>query len=126
LQDHRRDFWRAILFALNLNPGITITGPDNLIGHQAPVTIHFGIIVFTAHKTLDRVDRIFRIGNSLTFRYFTNKSLTTFVHSYNRRSGARAFRIRNYDRLSAFHDSDTRVSRSQIDSNNLWHNCLLF
>ena len=125
LQDHRRDFRRTILFALNLYPGIAITGSDNFIGYQPSITIHLGIIVLAAHKALDRVDRIFRIGDSLTLRYFANKSLTTFVHSHNRGCGTRAFRVRNDDRLSTFHNSDTRVCRSQIDSNNLWHICLL-
>src|SRR5579884_3703806 len=126
LQDHGGDFGRAVLLALNLYPGVTIVGAHNFIWNQASVAVHLGIIIFAAHEPLDRIDSVFGIGDSLALGNLTNQALTIFINSNDRGGGARTFGIRDNDGFSAFHYGDTRVGRSQIDSNYFsWHSCLL-
>mgnify|MGYP000481326234 CR=1 FL=1 len=45
--------------------------------------------------------------------------------SHDRRRGARAFRVRDNNRLAAFHDRHAAVRRTKVNTNNLAHNLVL-
>jgi len=82
LQNHSRNFWWAILFALDLDPGVTIIRTNNFKRHYTLVAVYFGIIILATHKAFNGVNRIFRIRDRLAFSYLTNKTLTTLVDSH--------------------------------------------
>ena len=126
LQDHSGDFRRAVLLALHLYPGIAVGCLGHFIGNQAPVAIYLWILILATHKAFDGVDGIFRIGHSLALGDFSHQALTGFVDCHDGWSRASAFRVRNNDRFSAFHNGNTRVCCSQVNSNYFWHSCLLF
>ena len=53
------------LFAVDLNPGVTVIGLGNLIGNQMDVLLDDGILEAPPNKTFDRIERILRIGDGL-------------------------------------------------------------
>ena len=94
LQDHRRNFLRSIGFVIN------------------------GDFVVAAHVTFDRNDGAMRVRYRLAFCQLADQTFTGLGEADNRWGQARTFRIRNDDRLAAFHDGNNRVCSPQIDTNN--------
>ena len=109
LQDHCRNFWRAVCFPLDLYPGVTVGGSYNLIRHQTLITIYLRVFILSSHKAFDGVDRIFRVSDGLAFGNLTDETLTALVDSHNRGCCACSFRIRYNDGLAGFHNGNTRV-----------------
>ena len=94
LQDHRRNFLRSIGFVIN------------------------GDFVVAAHVTFDGNDGAMRVRYRLAFCQLADQTFTGLGEADNRWGQARTFRIRNDDRLAAFHDGNNRVCSPQIDTNN--------
>ena len=74
-----------------------------------------------AHEPLDRKYRVRRIRHRLPFCRGADQAFAVLRERHHRRRGAAAFRIRENGRLAAFHDRNTRVGRSQVDSYHLRH-----
>jgi len=58
-QDLGRDFLRSDLLAADLDPGISVVGLDDLVGHQGDILLHLLLIELTADEALDSVERVF-------------------------------------------------------------------
>ena len=80
LQDHRGNFLWGVGFAVD------------------------GNFIVGAHLTLDRADGAVCVGDSLTFCNLADHALAGLGERNNRWCGARAFRVRNNNRLAAFHN----------------------
>ena len=99
-QDHSGDFLRGIL-----------------------LTVNFYFIIGT-HMSLDGRNGSFRVCNSLTLCDLTNQTFAGFGETNDRRCGSCTFCICNYDSVAAFHNSNTGVCCTQVNTNNFSHNKL--
>ena len=77
--------------------------------------------VVGAHFTLDGSDGSFGVGYSLAFCSLANDTLAGFREADNGRSGARSFGVRDNNRFAAFHNGNTRVSSTKVNTNNFRH-----
>ncbi len=118
LQNHRRDLRRRVLLALRHDRDM-VALLHNLVGHHLHLVVHF--VVATAHKPLDRIDRVLRVRNRLPFGHLTNQPLPALRKRNHRRRSPPTLFVRNHLRLAAFHHGHARVRRSQVNSNNLSH-----
>ena len=120
LQHHRRDLGRAVMFAVNIDADVAVAGFVDLVRHLLDLAGDLAILA--AHKTLDRVERVFRIGDSLAFGHLPDKPVAVLCECNDRRRRTSTLTVCYDDRLAAFHNGDYRICRSQIDSNYLAHN----
>ena len=97
LEDHCGDLLRCILLA---------------------VDIHF---IVRTHVTLDRRNRALRVCDCLTLCSLTNQTLAGLREAHNRRSRSCALGVGDYDCVAAFHNGNTRVCCTQVNTNNLSH-----
>ena len=88
LQDHSRNFLRRIFLALDIDG-----------------------VIFT-HMTFNGRNRVFRVGNSLTFCQLANQAFTGLGKTNDRRRQSGPFCIRDNRRFAAFHNSYNRVCRT--------------
>ncbi len=121
LQDHRADFRRAVLLAHHLDPGVAIGGLHHLVGDEALLAVHIGIVELAAHEALDRVDGIFRVGDGLALGDFADQTLTALGEGDDGWRRAGAFRVRDDDRLATLHDGDTAIGGSKINADDFGH-----
>ena len=98
LQNHCGDFLRSVLLAVNF------------------------YLVIRTHVTLDGGNGAFRIGNCLPLCNLTNQTFAVLGETNNRWGGSCTFCVRDYDCVTAFHNSNTRVCCTQVNTNNLSHN----
>jgi hypothetical protein len=61
LQNHRRDFRRAVDLAGNFDAGVVVRSFDHLVRDALGFFLHF--VVAAAHKALDRIHSVFGIGD---------------------------------------------------------------
>ena len=118
-QNHRRDLGRRILLALNLDAGVAVVARDDLVGNQ----LHFfaDFVEAAAHEALDRINRVFRVGDGLPLRHLADQPLAALGERHHRRRGAATFLVRDDGRLAAFHHRDDRIRGSEVNSDNLAH-----
>jgi hypothetical protein len=123
LQDHRRDFlWRVILARLrDANTRVVVRACHNLVRDQVLRSLHLILIHRAAHEPLHGRYRILRVDDRLPLCRLSHKALSALGERHNGRGSSAPFRVGNDNRLAAFHDGDNRVSRSQVDSDNLRH-----
>ncbi len=97
LQNHCGDFLRGIALVIN--------------GH----------FIIAAHMALNGNDGAVRIGHSLALCQLSHQPFPRLGEAHHRRSQTGAFRIRNDNRLAAFHDGHHRICRPQINTNYFRH-----
>ena len=107
LQNLGGNLGRSQLLATDLDPGITVVGPDNLVGHHLDIPLHHLLVKSTANQALYRKQRIFRIGNRLSFGGSPNQNLSVLRIGDNGRSGTRTFGVLDHLGLAVLHDSHT-------------------
>ena len=98
LQNHCRNFLRRIGLAVDF------------------------LLIGCAHLPLDRDDRAVGVGDCLSLCNLTHHSLARLGECHDGRRCARAFGVRNHDRLRAFVNRHARVCCSQVNTDNLSHN----
>ena len=119
LENHGGNFRRGELLVVDLHADRIGTRADELVGH-----VLFGSGAFagrTAHETLDGVDGLFGVGDSLTLCDVAHQTFTVLAESDNGRGGAETFRVGDHDRLAAFHHGHAAVGRTQVNTDNLAH-----
>ena len=65
VQNHGRDFRRAVLLAHDRNPDVVVGRPSYLVRDDLHLLVHFRILA--AHESLDGINRILRVGYRLPF-----------------------------------------------------------
>ena len=120
-QHFGRDLRRGDALVANLDPGIAIVGFDDAIGHQIDVFLNFLFAEFAPDQPLDRVQRVLRIGDRLTFGRRADQDFIAVGVGDDRWRCARTLGVFNHLGLAALHDRDARVGGTQIDANNLSH-----
>src|SRR5579875_376981 len=121
LQDHGRNFWRAIFASTHDHTHISVGRSCDLVGNTLHSALHLWIIEFTTHQALDRVNGVLRVGHCLTLGNLPHQSLATLGNGDNRRSQRRAFAVIQYGWFAGFHDRDNRVCCSEVDTNHSCH-----
>src|SRR5438105_11618897 len=123
LQNERRNFRRAVLFVADFDPGRTVGILDHLVGQNFARLAYLRVVIPASHQALNCENGIGGIGNRLPFRDLSDQALARVGKSHNRRSGAASFRVGDYDRIVTFHNRDSAISRSEINSDYFGH-CL--
>ena len=93
----------------------------DLVGEMLHRLLHLGGFEFSADKPLDRKYRIVGVRDRLPLRDLADQPLAALGDRDHGRRGPAPFRVRNHDRLAAFHDRDAGVGRPQINSYNFCH-----
>ena len=119
LQHHRRDLGRRIGLAVELHRCQPIGVAHDLIGHFGNFRAH--LVASAAHEALDRVNGFARIGHGLAFGNLTDEAFPVLRECDNRGRGAPPFGIWDDHGIAAFHHGDTRVGRSQVNTNDFAH-----
>ena len=122
LQDHGRDFRRCILFVADFDGHLIIRSFFDLVGNH--LHLFTDLIVRASHETFDREDRIFWIGDGLTFRNLAYENFTFFREGDHGRGGSTTLFIQYDFWLVAFHYRDHGVGGSKVDSYNFSHEFL--
>src|SRR5262249_18288840 len=60
-ENHRGDFWRAVLLAGDLDARVVVRPLHDFIRHALGLILHF--VIAASHKPLDRIHRVFGIGD---------------------------------------------------------------
>ena len=107
LQDHGRNFRRAVFFASGFNPGITVVSVDDTKGADIDILAYRITVVLTANQAFDGEQCILRVGHRLAFSLLTDQPLTALGKGDHGRRGPVAFCIGDDDGLATFHDSNT-------------------
>ena len=110
LKDDRRNLLRRVLTSVDIDAGRIVVALDDFIRSACDVGGH--LIVTLAHETLDREDRAFGVGDSLTLGGVAHLALAVRRESHYRRSRAVSFGVGNNYRLAAFHHCHAGVSSS--------------
>ena len=120
-QDERADLARAVLLALDLDPGISVRTGHDLVGDHSLVLLRDRVVVAPADQTLDREDGVLRIGDALPLGGLADQNFAAVREGDHRRRGPRALGILDHLGRVALHDGDARVGRSEIDPDCLGH-----
>src|SRR5262249_28236991 len=85
----------------------------------------FLLVELAPDETLDREDRVPRVGDRLPLRRRADQDLAVFLVRDDRRRRARAFGVLDHLRLAALHDRDTAVRGAEVDADDLAHDGFL-
>ena len=110
---------RSKLLVFDLDADRIRTRADELVRH-----VLFGSGAFAssaAHETLDRVNCLFGVGDSLALCNVTDQAFTVLAKCDDGRSGAETFSVSDNNRLATFHNGHAAVGRTQVNTNNLTH-----
>ena len=123
LKNHGRDFLRRVVAAVDGHAGQSAL-VDHIVGHAFDLLLHLS--VGFAHEAFDRVDGAFRVGDGLALGGVAHFALAAFDEGHNRRRGALTFAVGDDNRFVAFKYGYARVSRSEVNSDNLSHSCMSY
>ncbi len=104
LQNHCRDFLRSIFTSFDINTWVTA-----LVYYSERNTSCFllTLSVSLTHETLDRIDSILWVCDSLTFSRVTDFTFTVFHEAYYRRSSTLTLAVSDYDWFVTFEHCNT-------------------
>jgi hypothetical protein len=104
-----------------LDARIAIRPVGDGVGDHLARLLRLRVIGAAPHQALDRVDRVFRVDDSLALGGDADQPLAVLVEGDHRRRRAVAFSIGDHCRVAAFHDGHHTVCRAQVDTNNFTH-----
>ena len=82
------------------------------------VILDLRVLELSTNKTLESEDGILGVHDGLTLGWETNQTFSVLCERDNGRSRSCTLSVFNNPRRLALHDRDTRICRSQINSNN--------
>ena len=118
LQNHGGNLGRGVLLALRQH-GHVVARLHDLVGDHLDFFRDF--VIAASHEPLDRVHRVFRIGDGLPLGHLANQPFARLGKSDDRWRGSATFFIGDHFRLATFHNRYTGVGGSEINSDNLAH-----
>src|SRR3954454_20329307 len=118
LQNQRRNLGRRVFLALRQN-GNVIALTDDLIGHHLDFFLDF--VETASHEPLDGIDVVLGIVNRLPLGDLSDEPFAGLGETDYRRRSAPSFFV-GYDLgLATFHNSNTGIGGSEVNSDNLCH-----
>ena len=115
---HRRDFRWGVRLAVDVHFHEISRAAHDLVGDELFLGLNF--VVFPAHKPLDRVNRLRRVGDRLTFRRVTDEPVAVLSKRHHARRNAVAFLVGNHLHFATFHHGHNGVGRAQVDPDDLF------
>src|SRR5262249_21181872 len=112
-----------VALALDLDGGEIVAATDDLVGDALRLVLD--LTHLAAHEPLDGEDSVLRVGDRLTFCDLADQPFAVFRERDDRRRSAPAFGVRDDDGVTAFHDRDDGVCRSEVDTNDFVGHCFL-
>ena len=119
LQDERADLARAVLLALDLDPGVPVRAGDDLVGHELLVFLDHRIVVAPPDQALDGEDGVLGVGDRLALGRHADQGLAVLGERDDRGRGAHALLVLDHLGLAALHHRDAGVRRAEIDADHL-------
>ena len=117
-QDQRGDFRRRVLFAAGFDLHVVGRTADHRVRND--LLLGLDLVVTASHESLDRVDRVRRIGDGLTFGRFAHQRLTLIGECNHAWRNPIAFQVGDHLRLASLYDRDDRVGGAQVNSDHLF------
>ena len=118
LQDHRRNLRGRVVLALRHDVDMVSLLHD-LVRDHLHLVVDF--IEAAPHEALDRVDRVFGVGDRLPLGHLAHEPLAILRERHNRRRRPATLFVRDHLGLATLHHGHAAVRRAQIDTNNLSH-----
>ena len=119
LEDDGGDLLRGVEAAVDVDARGVVLAAGDLVRHAGDLAVH--LVVGFAHETLDREDRVVRIGDGLALGGVAHLALAILSESDDGRRRARAFVIDDNGRLVAFHHGHAGIGGAQVDSDDFSH-----
>ena len=110
--------WRVLL-AHRLDPGIAVGTANDLVRQILLVLLGGRIVVTTTNQTLRREQSVLGIGHGLTLSGNSNQSLTVGGERHDGGGCSDALRVFNDFRTRTFHNRNTGVRGTQIDTDHI-------
>ena len=101
---------RGVLAAGNLNAGLVAAVVHHLVGHA--LHILQDVVILLAHETLNRKYGTRGVHDGLALGGITHNALAAILEGDYRRRRVPSLTVGDYNRLGAFQNRYTRVSRS--------------
>lgn len=118
-EDEGSDLGWGVLLSSGFNPGISAWVSDNLIGESLKILLDHGVIESSSDKSLGSVDGVFWVGDGLSLGWGSDDSLFISSEGDNGWSSSLTFGIFENLGSGTFHDGNTRVGGSQIDTDDV-------
>ena len=100
-----------------------VAGLDDLVRDHLHFFVHF--IKAPSHKALDRINRVFGIGNRLALGHLPYQPLPGLGERHHRRGSPPAFLVGDNLGLAPLHNRHAGVGSPEVNSDNLRHKILL-
>lgn len=81
------------------------------------VLLYIFIIELSTNESFGCIESVFWIGDCLSFGGLANKSFSLFSNGHNRRGSSESLAVFNYFGSASFHDGDTGVCGTKINTN---------
>lgn len=124
-QHARRDLRRRHLLVVDSDPGVTIVGADDLVGHHFDIALHDVIFEATPDQALDGKQGVLGVGHRLAFCRLADQDLTIIGVGHDGGRGAITLAVFDNAWLVALHDSHAGVGGPEVYTDNLTHDCSL-
>src|SRR5690606_25892180 len=119
LQHFGADLRRRHLLAVHFDPGITVVGLDDLVGHQTDVLLHHAFVEATTDQALHRIEGVVRVGDGLTLGGLADEDFAVVGVGDDRRSGTTTLGVLDHLDVAVFQDGDAGVGGPPVDTDDV-------
>jgi len=121
LQHLRRHLRRGHLLAVDVDPGVAVVGPDDLVRDHLLVLGDHVVLEATPDQALDGEQRVARVGDRLALGGLAHQHLAVAAEGDDAGRGAITLGVLDHLRLVALHDGDAGVGGAEVDADDLSH-----
>jgi hypothetical protein len=119
LQHHRADLGHRVGLVSQLDAHVAVRALDDAVARGHERVLDLRRVPLAPDEALGRIDRVLRVRDRLPLRDVTDQALSRLGDGDDTGRRLVAATIRDHDRRIAFHHSDTRVGRPEVDSDDL-------
>jgi hypothetical protein len=119
LEDHGAVLGRAVLLALDLDPGVAVGPAHDVVGDDLHLLVHLGVLA--AHEALDAEHRVLGVGHGLALGHGAHQALARLRERHDGRRRPAALGVGQDLGLATREDRDARVRRAEVDADRLCH-----
>ena len=119
-ENHCGNFFWGVLFTAKFNSN-AVTLLYNLVRRVFLIVLNFFIVELTTNQTLNTINRVLWISNTLALCNLANETFILLCNSDNGWRSAIALTVRNNLWLTGNHIGKCRVGRTEVDTDNFAH-----
>ena len=119
LENHGGDFRRRVFLPLRDHAHVSVRPRDHFVRDSLDLALH--LVEAAAHKTLDGINRVFRIGDGLPLGRLSYPALTGLCEGHHRWCRPATLRIGDDHGLAPLHYRNNRVCSPKVNPDNLAH-----